>query len=204
MLTPALTITGTARRRHRRPRRHRHYTVTVTDTGQTPYAGITVTDDLAGLLDDAAYNNDATASTGTVSYASPALTWTGSLAPGATATITYSATVNNPDTGDKILTTSLTSTAAGSNCTSGSTDPACTTTVAVSSDDRELGQRHHRHTRQHGQLHRHRHQQRPGAGRRRRLHRAAVRRPGRRQLQQRRQRQRRPPLAHQPGPDLDR
>jgi len=36
-----------------------HYTLTITDTGQTPYAGATVTDDLTGLLDDAAYNTDA-------------------------------------------------------------------------------------------------------------------------------------------------
>ena len=42
------------------------YTVTITDTGQTPYTGITVTDDLTGLLDDAAYDSDATATaTGT-------------------------------------------------------------------------------------------------------------------------------------------
>ncbi len=77
-----------------------HYTITITNTGQTPYTAITVADSLAGLLDDAAYNGDATATTGTVSYASPSLTWTGSLAPGATATVTFSATVNNPDTGE--------------------------------------------------------------------------------------------------------
>ena len=35
------------------------YTVTITDTGQTPYTGITVTDDLTGLLDDATYNGNA-------------------------------------------------------------------------------------------------------------------------------------------------
>ena len=34
-----------------------------------------------------------------MSYTSPNLTWTGNLAVGATATITYSVTVNNPDTG---------------------------------------------------------------------------------------------------------
>ena len=109
-----------------------HYTITITDTGQTPYTGATVTDSLTGLLDDAAYNGDAAATTGSVSYASPVLTWTGSLAPGDTATITYSATVNNPDTGDLILSTTATSTAAGSNCPSGSTDPNCATSIPVS------------------------------------------------------------------------
>ena len=57
------------------------YTITVADTGQTSYAGATVTDDLAGVLNDVAYNGDATATTGTVSYASPVLTWTGRPRP---------------------------------------------------------------------------------------------------------------------------
>ena len=59
------------------------FTVTIADTGQTPYTGAVVTDSLAGILNDAAYNNDAAATGGAVSYASPVLTWTGNLAPGA-------------------------------------------------------------------------------------------------------------------------
>ena len=55
------------------------------------------------MLDDAAYNSNASATAGAVSYASPTLTWTGSLNPGDTATVTFSVTVNNPDTGDKTL-----------------------------------------------------------------------------------------------------
>ena len=106
-----------------------HYTITITDTGQTPYTGITVTDDLTGLLDDAAYNGDGTATTGTVSYTHPALTWTGSLAPGAATTVTFTATATNPPTGDEILTTQVTSAAPGNNCPAGSTDPRCATTV---------------------------------------------------------------------------
>ena len=59
---PGLAIAATAGVRHRHARRHRATTRSpITDTGQTPYAGITVTDDLAGLLDDATYNGDATA-----------------------------------------------------------------------------------------------------------------------------------------------
>ena len=107
------------------------YTVTVTDSGQTPYTGATVTDDLSSILDNAVYGNDAAATTGTVSYASPVLTWTGNLAPGDTATITYTVTVNNPDTGNHTLASTLTSTTAGSNCPSGSTDPRCATSVSV-------------------------------------------------------------------------
>ena len=66
-----------------------------------------------------------------MSFASPNLTWTGNLAAGATATITFSVTVNNPDTGNKILTGTITSATAGSNCFAGSTDARCTATVAV-------------------------------------------------------------------------
>ncbi len=81
----------------------------MTDTGQTPYTGASLTDPLAGVLDDAAYNNDAAATAGTVSFTSPDLTWTGDLTPGASATITYSVTIDNPDTGDHILANTVTS-----------------------------------------------------------------------------------------------
>ena len=102
--------------------------ITVADTGPTPYTGATITDDLSGLLADAAYGN-AAATTGTVSYTSPILSWTGALAPGQTAVITYSVTVNNPDTGDKHLVNTVTSTTQGSNCPPGGTDPACAASV---------------------------------------------------------------------------
>ena len=51
------------------------------------------------------------------------LTWTGNLAVGATATITYSVTVDNPDTGGKLMTNTVISTAMGSNCPAGGTTP---------------------------------------------------------------------------------
>ena len=83
MLVPALTITKTASVAATTPGSTVGYTITVHDTGQTPYTGATVTDALGGVLGDAAYGNDATVSAGpgTVSYASPVLTWTGNLAP---------------------------------------------------------------------------------------------------------------------------
>ena len=68
---------GHHRDRHRRAGGTVHYTLTITDTGQTPYTGITVTDDLTGLLDDAAYGGDAAATAGSVSFTSPDLTWAG-------------------------------------------------------------------------------------------------------------------------------
>ena len=71
------------------------------------------------MLDDAAYNSDAATTAGTVLFASPNLTWTGNLAPGATATITFSVTVHSPDTGDHVLSSTVTSATAGSNCAAG-------------------------------------------------------------------------------------
>jgi large repetitive protein len=132
ILTPGLEIVSTADASTAVPGGTVHYTITITDIGQTPYTGATVADSLARLLDDAAYNGDAAATVGSVSYASPVLSWTGSLTPGAAVTITFSATVSNPDTGDRVLSTAITSTATGNNCPSGSTDPHCTTSIPVS------------------------------------------------------------------------
>ncbi|GAB2863961.1 hypothetical protein GCM10027176_77330 [Actinoallomurus bryophytorum] len=132
ILTPALTLTKTTDTATTTPGSTVHYTVTATNSGQTPYAAATFTDTLTGVLDDAAYDNDASASTGTVGYAAPNLTWTGALNPGASATITYSVTVGRPDNGDKTLSNRLTSATPGSNCPTGGADPRCTTTVRAS------------------------------------------------------------------------
>jgi uncharacterized repeat protein (TIGR01451 family) len=129
VLIPALTITKTADVATTSPGSVVHYTITVADTGPTPYTGATVTDDLTGVLTDAAYNGDAAATTGTMSYAAPVLTWAGDLAVGATATITYSVTVDNPDTGDKHLANTVVSSDPGSTCPPDSTSPACTSSV---------------------------------------------------------------------------
>ena len=131
VLTPALTITQAASPATATPGQQVSYTITVTDSGQTPYTGATVTDPLSGVLDDASYDNDAAATTGTVSYASPDLTWTGNLTPGQAVTITFTVTVNNPDTGNHVLTSTLTSATSGSNCGTGSTDPRCAATIDV-------------------------------------------------------------------------
>ena len=49
-LVPALTITKTASAATATPGSAVHYTITVADTGQTPYTGAAVTDDLTGVL----------------------------------------------------------------------------------------------------------------------------------------------------------
>ncbi|MFB7943338.1 isopeptide-forming domain-containing fimbrial protein [Kitasatospora phosalacinea] len=102
------------------------YTVTVTNTGQADYPAAAISDDLTGDLDDATYNDDAKADSGTVAYAAPNLTWSGDVPAGQTVTLTYSITVNQPDTGDRELANTVTGPDA-SNCAPGSTDPACST-----------------------------------------------------------------------------
>ncbi|MFI6235468.1 putative Ig domain-containing protein [Micromonospora sp. NPDC050784] len=132
VLTPGLGITITAGTASTTPGAQVGYTISIVNTGQTAQTGVTVTNALAGLLDDATYNGDAVATTGAVTFTSPNLLWTGTLAPGATATITYSVTVAAPDAGDRLLTSRVSSAAVGSSCVVGSTNPACTATVTVS------------------------------------------------------------------------
>ncbi len=106
------------------------YTVTVSNTGQAPFTGATVTDDLTDVLDDAAVDQ-VTANVGSASVVGNLLTWTGDLAPGAQAVITYRATVDNPDTGNRQLTNVVTSATPGSTCPVGGNVPACTATALV-------------------------------------------------------------------------
>ena len=131
-LTPALTISLTAQTSSTAPGDTVNYTITIADTGQTAYAGASVTDSLADVLDDATYGNNAAAmGGGTASFASPDLTWTGDLSPGATVTVTYSVTVNDPATGNLTLANNVSSAALGSNCLSGSSDPRCSSSMPV-------------------------------------------------------------------------
>ncbi|MEU7134723.1 hypothetical protein [Streptomyces sp. NPDC046261] len=131
--TPAtLQIAKTADRSSAHPGDTVHYKVTVTNSGSNPIAGAKITDNLSGVLDDATYNHDAAADAGTTAFSSPDLTWTGDLAPGAKATLTYSVKVSHPATGNKQLSNKVTSDTAGSNCPSGSTDPGCSTSTSVS------------------------------------------------------------------------
>lgn len=109
------------------------YTITVTDSGQLSYTNASLTDALSGDLDDAAYNNNATTTSGTVSYSSPNLTWSGNLSPGSSVTITYSMTVNNPDTGDRYMTDTVSANIDGGNCWPAGGDWRCSVTVLVPS-----------------------------------------------------------------------
>ena len=176
-------------------------TVTVADTGQTPYAAAAVTDNLAGVLDDAAYDGDAAATAGTVTYTAPVLSWTGALSPGGTAMITFTVTVNNPDTGDKLLVITSSSTSTGSSCPPASPNAGCSLTVAVLTPALTIARppARPRPPPAAGQLHRHDRQHRPDCLHRDHRHRRPGRAIGRRRLQRRRGRHRRLRLVRQPA-----
>src|SRR5690606_16482114 len=77
------------------------YVVTVENIGQVNLVGETFTDDLTEVLDDAPLDDASmTATTGTVTFADPELTWTGDLLVGQIATIRYTIDIDDPVTGD--------------------------------------------------------------------------------------------------------
>lgn len=101
------------------------YTITVTNDGPLAYTAgdpASITDDLSRVLDDARYNGDARATSGTVRYDNPELFWSGALAPGASATVTFSVTVNARTFGNLKLDNTVVSDIPGSNCPEGSRD----------------------------------------------------------------------------------
>ncbi|WP_461164335.1 DUF7927 domain-containing protein [Arthrobacter sp. R4-81] len=106
------------------------YTVQVRQAGPATVPGALATDNLSKVLDDAAYNNDATASAGnvTVDQASNKLTWTGDLAVGDVVTITYSVTTGTFGAGDGTLTNVVTPGPGGECVPAEDENPDCTTT----------------------------------------------------------------------------
>jgi uncharacterized repeat protein (TIGR01451 family)/LPXTG-motif cell wall-anchored protein len=106
------------------------YTVTVTNTGQVAYTAdnpASFNDDLSGVLDDATYNKDAS---GGATVSGTTLTWSGALAVGATKSITYSVTVDQPDTGDHNLANAVVPDGPGGGC---ATAGDCATNTPVQS-----------------------------------------------------------------------
>ncbi|WP_309102995.1 hypothetical protein [Microbacterium sp.] len=69
------------------------YTVTVTQRGDGAVSDAVIADDLSDVLDDAVWNDDAQATSGTVMREGNTLSWTGDLEVGQTVTVAYSVTV---------------------------------------------------------------------------------------------------------------
>jgi len=98
------TVTKTASKDVLYPGESIDFTVTVRNTGQGAYredAPATITDDLSEVLDDATYVDGSASDGATVD--GNTLSWSGPLAVGESKTITYSAVVNAPATGDRLL-----------------------------------------------------------------------------------------------------
>ncbi|WP_235968408.1 DUF11 domain-containing protein [Streptomyces mesophilus] len=128
---PDMEIEKTASPKQAKPGDKVTYTITAKNVGTVNYPGAKLADDLTDLLDDAEYNGDAKATIGTVTYDEPKLSWTGDIPKGATATITYSATVNDPISGDGKLTNNVIAESLRTNCDDDSEDPECQTEVPI-------------------------------------------------------------------------
>ena len=76
------------------------YTITVHNKGTVAERQAAFKDDLSDVLDDARYNNDAHADSGSVSFAKPYISWMGPVGAGETRKVTYSVTVDNPPLGN--------------------------------------------------------------------------------------------------------
>lgn len=127
-LVQSYTVTKAASAATAEPGATITYTVTVANTGTVDYTAAgpaSFTDDLTAVLDDATYIGDATNG---ATYAAPTLSWSGPLAVGAQVTVTYSVTLNSPNTGDDELTNAVVPTGPGGDCIG-----ACTTTTDVQS-----------------------------------------------------------------------
>jgi len=85
------------------------------------------------FVDDATYREapGATTTRGVVSFASPTLTWTGDLATGESAIITYTVRVDDPALGGKSIINEVSSDELGSTCPTGVPKPSCTSLVTV-------------------------------------------------------------------------
>jgi hypothetical protein len=126
-----LTIVNSAGASSTTPGSVVRFTSTFTNSGQVAYTGITVASNITNVVDDATPNGDQTATSGTLSLTATGISWTGNIPVGGTVTITGTVTVNNPDNGNKVLASTITTTAAGSNCPSGGNDPRCSVSVPV-------------------------------------------------------------------------
>ncbi|MFI6644265.1 hypothetical protein [Streptomyces sp. NPDC050504] len=111
------------------------YTVTVKNTGGNDAKGVRIVDDLANVVDEATYNEDASSNGGgSFAYAEPRLTWTGDVPRGKTVTLTYSVTLPERlrEGGNRTLRNVVTSDAPGADCPQGTETAKCVSTVGIS------------------------------------------------------------------------
>lgn len=90
------------------------YTVEIANTGPDSETNVVLEDALAGVLDDATYNNNVSSSVGTCVFNNLTINCSlGTLSAGAVVTATYSVTVNDPPSGDSALINTATASSDG-------------------------------------------------------------------------------------------
>ncbi|MCL2595728.1 MAG: DUF11 domain-containing protein, partial [Promicromonosporaceae bacterium] len=115
-LPPNPTCTKTANARVIQPGATTTHTLTVTNTGNQQRALSSVTNIASHLASGRFVFVDVTASVGTATRSSDNISWNGTLAPGARATITYRLRAANPSTGVATVTATTTLTPGGNTC----------------------------------------------------------------------------------------
>jgi uncharacterized repeat protein (TIGR01451 family)/fimbrial isopeptide formation D2 family protein len=113
------------------PGKNLTYTITAKNVGSGPVNDYVITDDFSDVLDDADYNNDPKYNMGSVDYQQPTLTWKGNIPAGETLTLTYSVKVKAAGSGNGFIVNSIVDPEVISNCMPNSSDPSCTSKVAV-------------------------------------------------------------------------
>jgi uncharacterized repeat protein (TIGR01451 family) len=130
VLVPALSVTKSAAGAEVVAGGTLAYTIVATNTGEADFTGVTLVDDLGGVIDDAVYNGDAVADLGSIGTSATTITWTGDLLRGQSVTIGYSVTARLDSDGDAVLVNSVSSPTVGSSCTTGE-ESGCSVAVAV-------------------------------------------------------------------------
>ena len=131
--TPVITVTKTSDHATAAPGATVSYSIAVQNSGNGAATNVAVSDSLAWLGAYGTYNNDCSDS---CVPSSGSLNWTiPSIAAGSTKTLTFSVTLAAASA-FPVGTTPLTNAVvvAGSNCATGSTDAACSTTTTVTVD----------------------------------------------------------------------
>lgn len=111
------------------------YRVTVTTAGGGALAGLRFTDDLAEVLTAASGPTSIEANLGEVTYAEPVLTWTGDLAPGQVATVTYTVVLDEDIEQDTLPRNVVIGDGLASNGPDGADADACVAEVTIDAPD---------------------------------------------------------------------
>lgn len=142
---PDIVITKSASPANVKPGGTVTYTVKVANQGDADEAHAEFADDLSDVVDDARYNNDASAG---ATYTKPVLKWAGPVKAGETVTVTYSATVNDPPKGNRSILNAIIGNGPRMTCQDGKGE-GCAIAVTVEKPQPKPKPHKHRHHHHH-------------------------------------------------------